>query len=155
MLEDIEKYTDTYMMFSMWSWDADDVIEGESAGICMEPTDKPETYASCWFYTRNTFGDLEGPKSLLIDPKIISPESRLEDQEVVNSFTIPGMYGNWMCMEPMEIFGRVRVSCARFVPKEDTVEDPAYRMEDDVTVTTYLTGRLTGRLAPPTPLNGN
>ena len=65
------------------------------------------------------------------------------------------MKGQWMCMTPTEFLGRMRVSCARFTPKSFSVEDPAFSTAEQVTVMTYLTSRLSGRVQAPQPTNGN
>ena len=49
----------------------------------------------------------------------------------------------------------MRTTCARFLPKEDSVEDPMYLTTEEVTVMTYLSSRLTGRISEPKAFNGN
>ena len=43
--------------------------------------------------------------------------------------------------------GRMSVACGRFTPKVFKLEDPSFEPHEDVTVMTYLTARLTGRIA--------
>ena len=50
--------------------------------------------------------------------------------------------------------GRMSVSCGRFTPKVFKLEDPSFEPHEDVTVMTYLTARLTGRIAFEQSYNG-
>ena len=70
------------MMVSMWAWEPEDVLPGESAGVCVKPANNGQAQSSCWMWTRDLEGVYSGDvKSYLIDPfTAFTPESRLEDQ---------------------------------------------------------------------------
>lgn len=65
------------------------------------------------------------------------------------------MFGNWICTPPAESFRRMRTTCARLVPKDDSLEDPAYISGADITVMTYYSSRHSGRTHSPSPVNGS
>ena len=67
------------MMMSVWSWDPDYVREGESVGLCVQPSGMEVINASCWLFSRDYEGVYSSAKSLLIDAKYIAPDARLED----------------------------------------------------------------------------
>ena len=134
------------MMVSMWSWNPKDVAPGESVGLCVRPAEIPTAHASCWLFKKNRHHEYEGPTSYLVDSSYLTAGARLEDMNKVTIYPVPGMKGQWMCDTPTNIFGRVQVSCARFTPKVFKIEDPSFEPHEDVTVMTYLTARLTGRI---------
>ena len=116
-------------MISMWAWEERDVIPGESAGVCVSPAAAEESVnSSCWLWTMNEEGVYEETNtSYLLDPYIVfTPETRLEDQTTASTFQVPAMFGNWICTRPMEVAMRIRTTCARFLPRDDTPEDPVY-----------------------------
>ena len=49
----------------------------------------------------------------------------------------------------------MRTTCARLVPKDDSLEDPAYVTGADITVMTYYSSRHSGRTNSPSPVNGS
>ena len=49
----------------------------------------------------------------------------------------------------------MRTTCARFLPKDESNEDPMYLTDEEITVMTYLSSRLTGRITEPKAFNGN
>ena len=55
----------------------------------------------------------------------------------------------------MELAGRMRTTCARFLPKDNTPEDPVYKVDEHVTIMTYLSSRTTGRTENRQAVNGN
>jgi hypothetical protein len=65
------------------------------------------------------------------------------------------MFGNWICATPMEIAGKMRTTCARLLPKEDSRGDPRFVLDQQIDVSTYFTSRFTGRVPPPTAVNSN
>jgi len=81
IIEEINKYTDTHMMISMWAWEPEDVIAGESAGVCVRPTNQSDVNSSCWLWTMDEEGVYESANtSYLLDPYVIFQEgTRLEE----------------------------------------------------------------------------
>ena len=68
MIGDVQAYTEGQMIVSKWSWAKEDVIAGESAGVCISPDDNGASKASCWLWTMGkdgTFGNTT--KSYLIN----------------------------------------------------------------------------------------
>jgi len=106
----------------MWAWEKEDVIAGESAGVCVRPKDAEDVNSSCWLWTQDEEGVYKSANtSYLLDPYIVFDEAtRLEDQVQATEFAVPAMFGNWLCTTPMEYLGRMRTTCARFLPKENT-----------------------------------
>ena len=52
----INGYTDKYMLISVYSWDPELVIDGESVGVCHQPAGNPDNYASCWEWSKDSEG---------------------------------------------------------------------------------------------------
>ena len=157
IIDMIDSYTDAHMMVSLVAWEPEDVLPGESAGFCVKPTNNDTANTSCWMWTRDQEGVYSGEvQSYLLDPFLaFTPQSRLEDQVPIELQAVPAMNGQWLCTPPMEILGMMHSTCARFLPKDDSPEDPVYLTTEEVTVMTYLSSRLTGRITEPEPFNGN
>ena len=86
------------------------------------------------------------PTSYLIDPKLINAEMSLNSMSPITEAQVPAMFGNWLCLPPMEYFMRMHTTCARLLPNEQTIEDPMYEIDQEVTVMTYFSSRLSGRV---------
>ena len=64
---------------SMYSWDPVNVIAGESVGVCLKPTAKTDSNASCWEWKMDqegVFGD--SPQSFLVKMQDIDTGSGLD-----------------------------------------------------------------------------
>ena len=144
------------MLISMYSWDPEDVIDGESVGICHQPSGDADNYATCWEWSMvadEGFGS--SPTSYLINTNLITDSSSLNSQPKISAVNIPAMFGNWICSPPMELAMRMRTTCARLLPREQTIEDPKFSVDQEVTVMTYYSSRLSGRTQAPKDVNGN
>ena len=156
ILDLIKGYTDQHMLISVYSWDPELVIDGESVGVCHQPASNPDNYLSCWEWSKDSEGTFGSqPGSYLIDPKLINDSTSLDSQPVVAAVQVPAMFGNWICSPPMEYFLRMHTTCARLLPKEEKVEDPMYQPDSEVSVMTYFSSRLSGRVSMPEAVNGN
>jgi len=51
----------------------------------------------------------------------------------------PALYGSWICLPVIQMFGSSYTDCMRFLPETSTPEDP--RFQDGVQTMTYLTSR--------------
>ena len=79
IIEEINTYTDKEMMISMYSWDPEDVIAGESVGICHHPTASPDSMASCWEWkmdAESVFGD--SPVSYMVNMREFGTDTGLD-----------------------------------------------------------------------------
>ena len=155
IIDEINIYTDKEMMISMYSWDLEDVIAGESVGVCHHPTASPDSMSSCWEWKMDeegVYGD--SPISYLVNMKDFGVDTGLDSAEPVSVATVPAMKGSWICMPPTEIMTRMRTVCGRLLPKVDTPEDPMFVPGSEVTVMTYYSSRLSGRTSFPKPLGG-
>ena len=156
MIGEINKYTDSQMLVSMYSWEAEDVIDGESVGVCHQPTSDADNFASCWEWKKDAEGVFgTEPTSYLVNTKLVTDSSSLDSQPPISAVNIPAMFGNWICAPPMEIMMRMRTTCTRLLPREQTIEDPIYAIADQVNVMTYFSSRLSGRTVAPQNVNGN
>ena len=161
ILEEIDKYTSMQLMVSMYSWNESDVQPGESVGICISPENKPGYKSSCWSWTLSDEGSYGADaKSYLIDLSTFNAEAKLEDQPSIGDTLggegmVPLMFGNWICAAPMEFMGKMRTTCGRLIPKNDTPEDPRFDLNQEVQVSTYYTSRFTGRVPPAEKVNDN
>ena len=79
IIKDINTYTDKEMMISIYSWEPESVIAGESVGICHHPTAKPDSMASCWEWKMNQEGVYEdAPISYLVNIKDFGADAGLD-----------------------------------------------------------------------------
>ena len=143
------------MMISMYSWDPEDVIAGESVGICHHPTAKPDAMSSCWEWKMDeegVYGD--APVSYMVNMNDFGVDTGLDSATPVTAITVPAMKGSWICAPPTEIMTRMRTVCGRLLPKVDTPEDPMFVEGSEVTVMTYFSSRLSGRTSFPRPVGG-
>lgn len=135
------------MLISVYSWDPEHVIDGESVGVCHQPGGNPDNFASCWEWTKDAEGVFGSePTSYLIDPKLVTESTSLNSQPPISAANVPAMFGNWICSPPMEYFMRMHTTCARLLPREPTIEDPMFVKDQEVTVMTYFSSRLSGRV---------
>lgn len=82
----------------------------------------------------------EMPKSYLVQPNSFSTEgSRLNENEDLSMAQFPMLYGAWVCLPVIQMFGMSYTDCMRFLPAQATSEDP--RFSDSVKAMTYLTSR--------------
>ena len=144
------------MLVSMYSWEADAVIDGESVGVCHQPSDITENFASCWEWKKDAEGVFgTEPTSYLINASLVTATDSLDSQPAISSVNIPAMFGNWICAAPMELMGRMRTTCTRLLPRDQTIEDPMFVTGGNVNVMTYFSSRLSGRIQAPQNVNGN
>jgi len=74
------------LLISVYSWDPELVLDGESVGVCHQPFDNPENFVSCWEWSKDTEGAFgTSPKSYLIDPKLIESTTSLDSQPIVTA----------------------------------------------------------------------
>ena len=121
LIETVQEYTEFQIMMSNWSWRPENVIAGESVGMCVKLAEISDAYASCWAFTKDKNEEFEKARSFLVEPQTLTPSAHLEDMKTLNGFFMPGMKGQWMCNSPSKILGRIQVSCARFTPKTFTI----------------------------------
>ena len=156
IIKAIETYTDQQMLISAYSWDPDHVIDGESVGVCHQPSGDTKNFASCWEWSKDSEGVFGSqPTSYLINPALVTETTSLDSQPSIQGATIPAMQGNWICSPPMEIMMRMRTTCARLLPNDQTILDPMFTVDQEVTVMTYYSSRLSGRVQSPEAVNGN
>ena len=142
-------------MFMHWSWEPWEVEAGESAAACVKHDTDADAYMSCWSWTMDEEGVWESDiKSYLLDPSTVTEDSKLEDLDSV-PVILPTMFGSWLCAAPMEFDMRMMTSCVRLLPREDSQADPSYQGGESVTVVTYLTSRMTGRITEAQAINDN
>ena len=151
LIQQIEGYTDYQLVVSMWAWDNARVQPGQSAGLCLRPSQPEDAYASCWVYERDQMGAYGKPKSLMVEPSLFTPGARLEEMPALENYPIPGMKGSWMCSETQTVLHKTSAMCIRFIPKTNTIEDPLIDADSDITLMTYLSSRFDDE-APEGPI---
>ena len=145
----IADYTSGKLLFTQWMWPKF-VPVGESHGVCVSRDEMgyEDAYWSCWEWTP-TENMEDGTaiydnmnSSYLIDPNTWTESSRLDDYEDLGFGAFPGLYGGWLCGEPMDMFDIFQVECMRFLP------NASYNRTTDITydagpvqVMTYSTER--------------
>ena len=145
MTANITDYTSGHLLVTSWRWNTGAVDAGQSAGLCVsEPEDATvNAYWSCWEWAMDEEGDYEDmAKSYLIDPSTFTSESRLSDYDDITLGNFPAMYGGWLCLPPMELFGNTYTDCMRFLPSDSysTAEDYSFGL-GEINMMTYLTSR--------------
>ena len=79
IIEEINTYTNKEMMISMYSWEPEMLIAGESVGICHTPTAKPDAMSSCWEWKMNEEGVYEdAPISYLVNMQDFGVDAGLD-----------------------------------------------------------------------------
>mgnify|MGYP006889530129 CR=1 FL=1 len=131
MINMIDDYTDGEMLVSGWTWDAEAVLPGEEAGVCVSQGSD----ASCWVWQMEESGLYSSQvRSYIVDPASITADTGLlsETQTDLTNPMTPAIFGGWLCTPPRELMDqRVTSVCLRLLPgtKEDaeetTEEQPA------------------------------
>ena len=156
MINDVQAYTEGQLIVTQWSWSKEDVIAGESAGLCISPDDNGASKASCWQWAMGADGKFGSTtKSFLISIADVKATTSLDSMQDLGALAIPTLFGSWICSSPVELAMRVQTVCTRFLPKTDTTNDPAYKDGQPIIATTYLSSRLSGRVKAPATVNGN
>lgn len=139
----LKGYTEGDVMIASWSWPADSAANvGDSVGVCVTPS--ADQYMSCWTWTRaDEYGYEPKPKSYLVDPKTLDAATTLDSLDEVSAplGLVPGTAGEWMCVEPYQMWDREMTTCMRLLPTADTPQDPSLQKVEDLTVLTYMTSR--------------